>query len=185
MVAAAGMLSVAACSGADPVRTTGAPAAPAATGRCASARRDQPLVPYASQSGVFTMAVPRRWARTRSPDGVTFSSGSDSLRFEQVPYGAAPTEALVRSGELDDVRRTTPGFRLRRLGTVALPAGSAVLLQYTDTIRDRAGSVVEREVRRYELWRADQRLVLTLASPCGADAAVLYRRVTDSVRWRR
>jgi hypothetical protein len=181
-VAAAGTMSVAACSGAAPAP----PASTPSTGRCPAAPRNQALVPYAPPPGVFTLMVPGRWARTRTPDGITFSDRFDSIRLEQIPYGSPSTVALVRSVELPGLRKATPGFRLRRLDTVRLPAGQAIRVEYAETVSDRpSGPAVERDVQRYELWHADQRMTLTLASPCEADAAPLWRRVTGSFRWRR
>ena len=179
--AAAGTLSVAACSGAGPALPTSAPT----TARCQGVLGDQALAEYTPPSGVFTLAIPRHWAGTRTPDGITFSHGLGSLRIEQIPYGSPSTEASFRSTELPGLRQTTPGFRLRRLDTVALPAGPAVLAEYAETVPDKpSGAGVERDVQRYELWRADQRVVLTLASPCRA-AGALWRRVTRSFRWQR
>jgi hypothetical protein len=179
---AAGMVTIVACSGGGPASPTSAPT----TARCHAGTGNEALAAYAPRSGVFSMAVPRRWARTSSPDGITFSHGLDSLRLEQIPYGSPTTAASVRSVELPGLRATTPGFRLQRLDTVALPAGPAVLVEYAETVPgEPSGTVVERDVQRYELWRADQRMVFTLASPCKTEAAPLWRRITQSFRWRR
>lgn len=182
--AAACGFSVVACSGGGPAPST-APPLPAPTAApCASALPD--LVTYTPPAETYTLAVPSGWARTASPDGITFSHQLDSLRLEQVPYGSPSTTASFRSNELPGLRQASRGFRLRRIDTVALPAGPAVLAEYVETVVPGrpAGVAVERDVRRYELWHADQRVVLTMASPCEAAAAPLWRRVTDSFRWR-
>ena len=163
----------------------GASPSPPPAERCASGPRQEALVAYAPPPGTYTLAIPGRWARISSPDGITVSHRLDSLRLEQVPYGSPSTAASFRSNELPGLREATRGFRLRRLGTVALPAGSAVLAQYDETVPGPGGPTVERDVQRYELWHTDQRMVLTMASPCGSAAAPLWRRITESFRWRR
>ena len=139
------------------------------------------LVDYAPPSGVFAMKVPGGWVRSVVADATIFADRLASLRIEQIPYGSASSEASFRRDELPGLRRTTPGFRLRRLGTVALPAGSAVLAEYSAAgAGPVAGRPITQEVRRYELWHADQRAVLTLTGRAAAWASILR-----SFRWRR
>jgi hypothetical protein len=43
--------------------------------------------------------------------------------------------------------------------------------------------VVRDDVERYEFWRGDHEVVLTLSAPHGADNVDPWRTVTDSFRW--
>ena len=184
--AAAVMFLVVACSGEAPAPTGSFTTTPPAVGRCAGKLQDQALAAYTPPSRIFTLAVPRHWTRTRIPDGIAFTHRLESIKLEQVPYGSPSTTASFRTNELPGLRQATPGFRLRGIDAVALPAGPAVLAQYAETVADGpTGAAVERDVQRYELWHADQRMVITLASPCEDDAAPLWRRITESFRWRR
>jgi hypothetical protein len=141
------------------------------------------LTEYVPPSGLYQIEVPVGWARIDSPDGITFSGGLHSIRIEQIPYGSAPTEASFLADELPLLRRTTPGFRLRRTGTTVLRSGTAVVADYTGTATDASsGKPLQRDFRRYEVWHADQRAVLTLVSL--GDSA-MARAVVESFRWRR
>jgi hypothetical protein len=198
LAAAAAALSacVSACTGTSPESPPGSTASPGSTAGTRTLERspagetpgNQVFVEYAAPSGVFSVRVPRGWARTRTADAVTFTDRLSSVRVEQIPYGSASTEASFRSDELPNLRRSTPGFRLRKVGTVALPAGPAVVAEYTRTAAAPdpvTGKAVEQAVARYELWHADQRVVLTLTRPRGTGDAGPWRTVTRSFRWRR
>jgi hypothetical protein len=162
------------CAGGSSPRPTGSssPAAPA-----------ESVTAYVPPSGVYRIEAPAGWAKIGSPDGITFTGGLRSIRIEQIPSGSASTEASFRADELPYLRRSTRGFRLRRTGTIVLPAGTAVTADYTEIVTDAAtGKPVERDVRRYELWHDDQRAVLTLS---GLGDSALSHRVIESFRWRR
>jgi hypothetical protein len=190
LAAAAAALSVSACTGTSSQSPPGSTASTHTLERspAGSIPGNQVFVEYAAPSGMFSVRVPRGWARTHTADAITFTGRLTSVRVEQIPYGSASTEASFRSVELPSLRRNTPGFRLGKVGTVALPAGPAVVAEYTrtsaapDPVTRKA---VEQAVARYELWHADQRVVLTLTSPRGADNAGPWRTVTHSFRWRR
>lgn len=138
------------------------------------------LIDYAPTSGVFAIRVPAGWVRTAVAEATVFADRLGSLRIEQIPYGSASSEASFQADELPTLRRMTPGFRLRRVATVSLPAGTAILAEYAATATDPVtGRPVAQEVHRYELWHADQRAVLTLTGR-GAWATILR-----SFRWRR
>jgi hypothetical protein len=134
---------------------------------------------YTGTSGRFTVRIPAAWTRTTDGDASVFTGGSASIRVEQIPYGSASTEASFRADELPALSRNTPGFRLQWVGPATVPAGRAVLAEYTETV---AGTAVVEEARRYELWQADQRMVLTLAA--SADHLAALDPVIRSFRWR-
>jgi hypothetical protein len=189
LAAAAAALSASACTGTSSQSPPGSTASTHTRGRSpAGSPGNQVFVEYAAPSGAFSVLVPQGWARTRTADAIMFTDKLTSVRVEQIPYGSASTEASFRSVELPELRRSTPGFRLRKVGTVSLPAGPAVVAEYTRTAAAPdpvTGRAVEQAVARYELWHADQRVVLTLTSPRGADSAGRWRTVTHSFRWRR
>jgi hypothetical protein len=146
-------------------------------------RRDGVRMVYSPPPGVYELEVPAGWAQIGSPDGITFTGGVRTIRVEQIPYGSATTEASFRADELPALRQQTPGFRLLQIGTTVLPAGSAVVADYTGTATDATtGNAFQRDVRRYEIWHADQRAVVTLA---GLDDSALSRAVIESFRWLR
>lgn len=118
-------------------------------------------------SAVVRAGAPTRsgWARTDAVDATLFTDGLDRLSIEQIPYGSPSSDASFRSDELPSLRRSTPGFQLRKVGTVRLPAREVVLAKCTASAADPAsGTPVRQDVQRYELWHAGQRAVLTVAN---------------------
>lgn len=148
---------------------------------------NQAFIDYAAPSGGFTVKVPEGWARTASGNATTFTDKLNSVRVEQLPAAAAPTEASFRSGELPMLQQATAGFRLGKLRSVTLPAGPAVVADYTGSSAPDpvTGRSVEQDVQRYELWRGGQEVVLTLAGPRGADNVDPWRTVTESLQWQK
>jgi glycosyltransferase involved in cell wall biosynthesis len=148
---------------------------------------NQAFVAYTPPSGLFTVSVPEGWARTQAGPVTTFTDKLNSVRIEQVAAATAPTEASFRSGELPGLTVATPGFQLGSAHGVRLPAGAAVQVDYRATSAPDpvTGKTVEQDVQRFELWHAGQEVILTLASPRGADNVDPWRTVTESVRWQR
>jgi glycosyltransferase involved in cell wall biosynthesis len=148
---------------------------------------NQAFVAYSSPAGLFTVSVPEGWARTRTGTTTTFADKLNSVRIEQVAAAAAPTEASFRSGELPRLAAGTPGFRLGTAHGVRLASGAAVRVDYRATSAPDAvtGKTVEQDVQRYELWHAGQEVILTLASPRGADNVDPWHTITESFRWQR
>lgn len=182
-------LTVAACGGTSGGSTPGAAANPNAPEQnpAGDIPDNQAFIDYPAPSGVFTVKVPEGWARTRSAAATTFTDKLNSVRVEQTPAAAAPTEASFRSGELPPLQRATPGFRLDKVRSVTLPSGPAVVAYFGGTSAPDpvTGRTVEQDVQRYELWRGGQEVVLTLSSPRGADNVDPWRTVTESLRWQR
>src|SRR4051812_13202556 len=145
---------------------------------------DQVFLDYTPPSGGYTVKVPEGWGRTGSDPDVTFTDKLNSVRIEQRPAAGPPTEASFRADELPALSRAA-GFGLRKVTTVGLPAGQALLVEYGDTsVRDPVtGRTLQRDVLRYEFWRGGREVVLTLAGPKGADNVDPWNTVSRSLRW--
>lgn len=192
VAAAAGLaLTAAACGGTSSAGSGGSTAAanPNAPEQNPSGDipDNQAFVAYTPPSGLFSVKVPEGWSRTGSGTTVTFTDKLNSIRLEQVAAATAPTAASFRSVELPSVQRATPGFQLRTVRAVTLPAGPALLAEYAATSAPDpvTGKTVAQDVQRYELWHGGQEVTVTLSSPRGADNVDPWRTVTESVRWLR
>jgi hypothetical protein len=147
---------------------------------------DQVFVAYAPPSGLFTLKVPEGWARSEANGVVTFTDKLNSIRVEAVAAPSAPSVGSAQKVDVPAVEASAQHATGTQVTSVRRPAGSAVLITYqADSDPDPVtGRVVRDDVERYEFWRGDHEVVLTLSAPHGADNVDPWRTVTDSLSWR-
>jgi hypothetical protein len=143
-------------------------------------------VAYHPASGLYQVKVPEGWARTVTGSAVSFT---DKLNIITVSVGkaSAPTPATARAAEVPKLQGTVRHFALTGIGTVSRPAGTAVLIRYSDDSQPDAvtGKVYPEAVERYEFYRGGMAAIVTLSAPSGADNVDPWRTVTSSFRWLR
>lgn len=146
---------------------------------------DQVFVPFAPDSGLFTVSVPEGWARSSDAGAVVFTDKLNSVRIESVAAATAPDVASATSVEVPAIEATATGYTAGDVTTVTRTAGDAVLITY-GSLSDPdpvTGKTITDAVERYEFWRGGQEVVLTLSGPDGADNVDPWRTVTDSFTW--
>jgi hypothetical protein len=146
----------------------------------------QVFVTYTSPAG-FSIKVPEGWARTERPDGAAFADKYGSVDLAVAPTPDAPTAQTVRKKEAAVLQRTGRAVRIAGVHSVALPAGSAVVIVYTSNSEPNA--VTDKQIRlensRYLLYRAGQEIAITFSAPAGADNADQWQLMARSFRWNQ
>lgn len=145
----------------------------------------QVFVEYRSPLG-FALEVPEGWARTEPPDGVRFVDKYDAVAVTVTRGADRPTVAGVKGKEVFALTRRVRAVRVQRVRAVTLPAGDAVLVEYTSNSAPNAvtGKAVRLENERFLFYRDGRLFALTLSAPYGADNVDQWRRMSRSFRWR-
>jgi hypothetical protein len=143
-------------------------------------------VAYHPASGLYQVKVPEGWARTVTGSTVSFTDKLNIITVS-VAKAAAPTPASARATEVPKLKGAVSHFALTGIGTVSRPAGTAVLIRYSDYSQPDAvtGKVYPEAVERYEFSRNGTVAIVTLSGPSGADNVDPWRTVTSSFRWLR
>lgn len=146
---------------------------------------NQVFVLYTPPEHLFTVSVPEGWARTTHAAATVFTDKSNSLRIETHTPTSAPTVDTARAVEVPSLRATTPGFHLGGISVVDRKAGQVVLITYTATSPPNpvTGKPGTDAVERYEFWRRNDEVILTLSGAVGADNVDPWRTITDSFQW--
>jgi hypothetical protein len=146
----------------------------------------QVFVTYRSAAG-FSIKVPEGWARTERPNGAAFADKYGSVDLAVAPTPGAPTAQTVRKKEAAVLQKTGQAVRIAGVHSVALPAGSAVVIVYTSNSEPNA--VTDKQIRlennRYLLYRAGQEIAITFSAPAGADNADQWQLMASSFRWNQ
>ena len=147
---------------------------------------NQAFVAYVPKSGGYVVSVPEGWARTESGTATSFTDKLNTIRMDTVKPAAAPTTASIVSVELAAVKAVEPKVTGGKASQVTRKAGAAVVVKYQ---RDGAanavtGKIIREDVERYEFWRNDTEVILTLSGPVGADNVDPWKIVTDSFSWK-
>ena len=146
---------------------------------------NQAFVPYTPSEHLFTVSVPEGWARTTHGAATVFTDKSNSVRIETHTPTSAPSVDAARADEVPSLEATTPGFHLGGISVVDRKAGQAVLITYTATSPPNpvTGKSGTDAVERYEFWRSNDEVILTLSGAVGADNVDPWRSITDSFQW--
>jgi hypothetical protein len=145
---------------------------------------DQAFVTYASPVGNYTIKVPEGWASTTDAAGVSFTDRLNTIRLESSTATSAPTTASAQA-DLATIKAGATGFVGGEVSTVTLPAGPALLMTYrADAPADPVtGKIINDDIERYQFFRGQTLLTVTLSGPHGADNVDPWRVVTDSLMW--
>lgn len=175
--------------------TATAPAGSSTTGGVAQALSEnnpagdipdnQPFVPFTPAGGLFTVSVPKGWARTTAGAATVFTDKLNTVRIETRPIAAALNTESVSVYELPAIASSTPDYRAGAVTAVQRNAGQVMLITYQGSSPPNpvTGKTQTDAFERYEYWHAGQEMILTLSAPVGADDVDAWRTVTDSLRW--
>lgn len=187
------VILVAGCGGATPASAPGSSSGAGTTAQESNPPGDIPdnqvFVPYAPDSGEFTVSVPEGWARSTEGDAVIdaviFTDKLNSVRIETVLTATAPDVAAATAAEVPLIARTTTGYTPGEVSMVSRTAGEAVLITYgADSAPDPVtGKTFTDAVERYEFFKDGVEVVLTLSGPQGADNVDPWKTITDSFGW--
>lgn len=151
---------------------------------------NQAFVPYTRPAGGgrlgYSVNVPEGWARTDGPSFASFTDKLNTIRMEATLALNAPTTASALATELAAIKSTDKGVTGGKVTVVARKAGPGVLLRYRrdSAANEVTGKVVREDVERYEFWRGNTQVTLTLSGPVGADNVDPWKIVTDSFKWK-
>jgi hypothetical protein len=144
----------------------------------------QAFVTFRSTTGGYALDVPEGWARAVQGTDVRFVNALDGLQVTVTNAAAAPTTGSA-ANEVAALRKQAPGVRIMTVTNVRLPAGPAVLVQYTsNSERDPVtGKRAALENQAFLLHKNGKRAALMLWAPLGADNSDQWQRIARSFRW--
>ena len=147
---------------------------------------NQAFVLYTAADHSYTVKYPEGWAQTSSGAEVTFSDKFNSMTLTDQNGFYQPTEEFARTVEVPGIATATKGYTAGTVSTVQRGGAPVVLITYTQDSPPSpvTGTSVRQDVQRYEYSHAGRGVVLTLASPVGADNVDPWRTITDSLRWQ-
>jgi len=145
---------------------------------------NQAFVTYHAAGG-FDFKFPEGWARTATASRVVFTDRLNAIQASWTKHSDPPTTQRANDRDVPELRRSERAFELRKVSSVKLPAGTAVLIEYraNSAPNDVTGKQYRLDVLRYELFRAGTEVDLTLSSPVGSDNVDPWAKVTGSVAW--
>lgn len=143
----------------------------------------QVFVAFASPTGGYQLQVPEGWARTDSGADVRFVNKLDGVRVAVTSAPAAPTAAGAQAA---DLQRSGRAVQVTKVQDVQLPAGPAVMLEYTSN--SDPDPVTNKQVRlennAYLFYQNGKLARLTLWAPLGADNVDQWQQMAQSFRWQ-
>jgi hypothetical protein len=145
----------------------------------------QVFVIFRSHTGGYELQVPQGWARTtRGPD-VRFTSALDGVEVTVTSAPAAPTVASARTKEVVALEKSGRSVHLTKVQDTQLPAGAAVLVEYTSasTPDPVTGKSLRVQNATYLFFRHGKLATLTLWAPLGADNIDQWGRMARSFKW--
>jgi hypothetical protein len=146
---------------------------------------NQVFVQYSSPRG-FSFKVPEGWARKDLSDGAAFVDKYGVITVTQSDAASAPDAAAAQQTLLPELEKRTRAVTVKKIRSVKLPAGPAVLISY-DSNSD-ANPVTNKAIRlendRYYLWKDGKLVSLNFSAPAGADNADQWDMMAKSFRWR-
>lgn len=145
----------------------------------------QAFVTFRSTTGGYALDVPEGWARMVRGKDVRFVNVLDGLQVAVTAATAAPSATGDVAKDVAALHQPAQGVHVTKVTNVRLPAGPAVLVQYTSNSDPDpvTGKRVSLENQTYLLYRTGKRAALTLWAPLGADNADQWQRIARSFRW--
>jgi len=145
---------------------------------------NQVFVPFTGSG--YVVKVPEGWARTENGPVVTFSDRYNTIRIERGSAPAAPTVASVTTSVVPQLRTAIPDFALGRVTEVNRSAGPSVLVTYgaSSAPNSVTGKRIVLDVERYEFWKNQKAVVITLSASKGSDNVDPWKTVTNSFAWQ-
>jgi hypothetical protein len=143
------------------------------------------FVTHRSGAGHFTIKAPEGWAEQSGASSVTYTGTVNTIAVAWMPSATAPTSQSAMAQDVAALRQSERGFQLGNVGTVTLPAGTAIEITYQANSAPNpvTGKQYRLDVARYELWKSGTEAVITLSSPAGADNVDPWATVSKSFSW--
>ncbi len=146
---------------------------------------NQVFVTFTSTSGGYQLQVPEGWARTETGSDVRFVNKLDGVQVAVTSASAVPTAASAQAAQIADLQRTGRAVQVNNVQEVQLPAGSAVMVDYSansdpDPV---TGKQVRLEENAYLLYQNGKLATLTLWAPLGSDNVDQWQQMAQSFGW--
>lgn len=148
---------------------------------------NQAYVRYAPPGAGYSLKVPEGWSRITSGGATIFTDKLNSVRVESSTAKSPLSVGQARASTVAQLKATVKGFQLRKVGTVARSAGTAVHISYLAAAPPNpvTGKAVTDAVERYVFFHGGHDLVLTLSGPKTADNVDPWKLISDSVAWSK
>ena len=145
---------------------------------------DQVFVTYSSPLG-FAVKVPEGWARGETDAAVSFADKYNRIEIALGQAEAAPTEPLIKKMAAD-LERADPAFKLTKITSIRLPAGSVVAMSFASNSEPNSvtGKAARLENARYFYFHDGKLATLTLSAPMGADNVDVWKLISESFHWQ-
>lgn len=144
----------------------------------------QVFVTYKSTQGHYKLQVPEGWARSVTGPDTSFVSKLDGLSVS-VKSAASPGVTSVRKSVVPEIKKSEGAVRVSGVRSVPVPAGRAVLIEYTSNSRPNSvtGKQIRMENNTYVYFKNGKEAILRLYAPLGADNVDQWNRISQSFRW--
>lgn len=171
--------------GAQPSGMSGQKPAPRENNPTGDIPDTQAFVTYKSTQGHYKLEVPEGWARTVKGPDVSFVSKLDGLSVSVKSSSGPPSVAGVRNSVVPQIKKSEGAVRVSRVSSVSVPAGRAVLIEYTSnsTPNSVTGKRVRLENNTYVYFKNGKEAILRLYAPLGADNVDQWHRISQSFGW--
>ena len=133
------------------------------------------------------MRYPEGWARRTGPGSrVSFIQNLFAMTLSWSSAQAGPTVSSAKASDVPRLKCVEPAFRLERVGTLQLPAGTSVVIRFLQNSSPNSvtGKRSRLEVFRYEIYKGGTEAVLSLAAPVNSDVVDPWRTIRESFTWK-
>ncbi len=146
----------------------------------------QAFVTFSSPTDGYQLQVPEGWGRTANGSDVRFVSKLDGVQVTIASASVAPTAAGAQATQVAELQRSGRAVHVGKVQDVQLPAGPAVLIDYTansdpDPV---TGKQVRLENNAYLFYKDGKLAMLTLWAPLGSDNVDQWQQMAQSFQWQ-
>jgi hypothetical protein len=145
---------------------------------------NQQFLSFKDRSGGYSISYPEGWARSGSPNNVTFQDKGNTITIKVAP-GPQPTPASVTS-ELKQEAAADPCLN-PGTPTTTTTLGPNQVVKVTYTTQGQKSPVTGQRpkisVDRYVYAKGGKVATVDLATPVGVDNVDAYRMISESFRW--
>ena len=145
--------------------------------------KNQAFVAYTSNTGGYSLDVPKDWTSTENGPNATFTKQPDGLNVAISSSNSPPTPASVRENEARLIQTQGRAVKIGSIKAAKLPGGSAVVINYTsNSDPDSASTAVRLQNTAYLFFNNGTVGWLTWWAPAGADVSALTR-TAKTFKW--
>lgn len=147
---------------------------------------NQAFITFSSATDGYQLQVPEGWGRTTTGTDVRFVDKLDGVQVTLASASAAPTAASAQTTQVADLQRSGRAVQVGKVQDVQLPAGPAVLLDYTSNSDPDpvTGKQVRLENSAYLFYKDGKVATVTLWAPLGSDNVDQWQQIAHSFRWQ-